>query len=48
MKLRNFWTVKRKEKLILKVIQWAQKHRKKVELLTKEDITCALKEKDYS
>lgn len=48
MKYRNFWTTKRKEKLMLKVIQWAQKNKKKVELLTKEDIACALKEKDLS
>jgi hypothetical protein len=44
MKYNNFWTLKRKEKLIMKVVQWAQKHRKKVELLTKEEISIALKE----
>lgn len=44
MGYRNFWTLKRKEKLLLKVIQWAQKHHKKVELLTKEEISIALKE----
>jgi hypothetical protein len=36
--------LKKKEKLILKVIQWAQKRGKKVELLTKEEISIALKE----
>lgn len=41
---RNFWTLKRKEKLLLKVIQWAQKNRKKVELLTQAEINMALKE----
>lgn len=44
MKYRNFWTVKKKEKIMLKVIQWAQKNRKRVELLTKEEISTALKE----
>lgn len=44
MKYKNFWTIKRKEKLILKVIHWAQKNNKKVELLTKEEIAFALKE----
>jgi hypothetical protein len=29
---------------MLKIIQWAQKHHKKVELLTKEEISIALKE----
>jgi hypothetical protein len=43
MKYRNFWTFKRKEKLLLKVIQWAQKNRKKVELLTQVEINMALK-----
>lgn len=43
MKYKNFWTIKRKEKLMLKVIEWAQKNQKKVELLTKEDIAFALK-----
>ena len=44
MRYRNFWTLKKKEKLLLKVVQWAQKNRKRVELLTKEQISMALKE----
>jgi len=44
MKCKNYWLDKKKEKLMIKVIQWAQKSKKKVELLTKEEITCALKE----
>lgn len=44
MRYRNFWTLKKKEKLLLKVVKWAQKNRKRVELLTKEQISMALKE----
>lgn len=44
MKYKNFWTMKRKEKLMFKVIQWAQKNNKKVEFLTKEEIAFAIKE----
>lgn len=41
----NIWMIKRKEKTMLRVVQWAQKNRKKVESLTKQDIILALKEK---
>jgi hypothetical protein len=44
MRYKNFWTIRKKEKLMLKVVQWAQKNHKKVELLTKEDIFLAIKE----
>jgi len=43
MILRNFWLVKRREKLILKVVEWAQRNNKKVEHLTKDDIKEAIK-----
>jgi hypothetical protein len=44
MKYRNFWTTKSKEKLLIKIIQWAQKNNIKVESLTKIEINCALRE----
>ena len=44
MGYKNFWSEKRKEKLMLKVIQWARRNHKKVELLTKEEMAYALKE----
>ncbi len=44
MKYRNFWTTKSKEKLLIKIIQWAQKNNIKVESLTKTEINCALRE----
>lgn len=43
MGYKNFWSAKRKEKLMLKVIQWAQNNHKQVELLTKEEIAYVLK-----
>ncbi|NIQ14487.1 MAG: hypothetical protein GTO02_08815 [Candidatus Dadabacteria bacterium] len=44
MKYINFWTLKKREKLMLKVINWAQKNKKRVESLTKEDVKIALRE----
>jgi len=44
MRYKNFWSTKRKEKIMLKIIQWARKNHKKVELLTKEEIAHALQE----
>jgi DNA repair photolyase len=42
--MKNFWLIKRKEKLMIRVVQWAQRNKMKVELLTKQDILNALKE----
>ena len=42
MKLRNFWLVKAKEKTLLKIVEWAQKHQRKVEELTFDEIKEAL------
>ena len=44
MRLINFWILKKKEKLIIKVVQWAQRNKKKVESLTKKEIAFAIKE----
>lgn len=44
MSMKNFWLLKRKEKLMLRVINWAQKNNKKVELLSQQDMATALKE----
>jgi hypothetical protein len=44
MRYKNFWTIKSKEKLLIKIIQWAQRNNVKVESLTKTEINCALKE----
>jgi hypothetical protein len=43
MRLRNFWLLKAKEKNLLKVVEWAQKNRKKVEELTVAEIKEALR-----
>lgn len=42
MKFRNFWLLKAKEKSILKVVEWAQRNRIKVEELTYKDIKRAM------
>jgi hypothetical protein len=42
--MKNFWLLKIKEKLMLRVINWAQKNNKKVELLSQQDMALALKE----
>ena len=42
MKLKNFWLQKIREKQLLKIVEWAQRHNKKVEKLTKEEIKEAL------
>jgi hypothetical protein len=44
MKINNFWTNKKNEKLMVKIVQLAQRNGKKVEHLTKEEMTIALKE----
>lgn len=43
MKLRNHWLDKLKEKTLLKIIEWAHRHNKRVERLTDEDIKEAIK-----
>lgn len=40
----NFWTNRSKEKLLIKIIEWAQRNKIKVESLTKTEISFALKE----
>lgn len=42
--MKNFWLLKKKEKLMLRVVIWAQKNNKKVEHLSLEDMMLALKE----
>jgi hypothetical protein len=44
MKLRNFWLMKSKEKLLLKIVEWAQKNNKRVQRLTNIEIKHILKE----
>ena len=39
----NFWLKKKREKQLLKIIQWAQKNKIKVESLNKINIYQALK-----
>lgn len=41
--IKNFWLIKSREKQFLKIIEWAQRHNKKMEELTKKDIIKALK-----
>jgi hypothetical protein len=43
MRIRNFWLQKRREKNLLKVVEWAQKNGRKVESLTKEEILEAMR-----
>ncbi len=43
MKVNNFWLLKKKEKQIVKIVEWAQKNNKKVELLTPKEIYLAFK-----
>lgn len=42
--MKNFWLMKKKEKLMLRVVIWAQKNNKRVEYLSLEDMILALKE----
>jgi len=42
MKYKNFWTLKRKEKVLLKIIEWAHKNGIKVEMLSKEQMLEAI------
>lgn len=42
--MKNFWLTKHWEKLMIRVINWAQRNNKKVELLSQDDINLALKE----
>jgi len=42
--MKNFWLMKKKEKLMLRVVIWAQKNNKRVECLSLEDMILALKE----
>ena len=43
MILNNIWLLKAKEKSLLKIVEWAQANKKKVENLTKSDIIEALR-----
>jgi hypothetical protein len=43
MKLLNFWLVKKNEKNILKVVEWAHRNKRKVEELTIAEIIEASK-----
>lgn len=42
----NFWLIKEKEYLYLKVVKWAQRNRVKIESLTQQQIADVLKIKD--
>lgn len=43
MRLSNFWLIKSKEKVLLKIVEWAQKQGKEVKYLTQEEVREALK-----
>jgi hypothetical protein len=43
MRLKNFWLQKRREKNLLKVVEWAQKNGRFVESLTKQEIIDAMR-----
>jgi hypothetical protein len=43
MKLRNYWLDKVREKVLLKVIEWAHRHNRPVQKLTQEEINEAIK-----
>jgi hypothetical protein len=44
MKFKNYWLLQKEEKFILKIVQWSQRNKIKVESLTKKEMLCALKE----
>ena len=43
MRLSNFWLIKSKEKVLLKIVEWAQKNGREVKSLTQEEVREALK-----
>jgi hypothetical protein len=43
IKLNNFWLLKSKEKTIIKIVEWAQKNRIKIEALTNKAISTAIR-----
>jgi hypothetical protein len=43
MRVKNFWLLKRREKNLLKVVEWAQKNGRKVESLTRDEIIEAMR-----
>lgn len=42
MRYLNFWLIKHKEKIILKIVEWCQKNNKKIKEIKYEDIVEAL------
>ncbi len=42
MKLRNPWLQKVREKTLLKIVEWAQKNKKKIEELTPDEVREAI------
>lgn len=42
MKFINFWLIKAKEKNLIKIVEWAQKHDRKVQSLTIDEVKQAL------
>ena len=43
MRLSNFWLIKAREKVLLKIVEWAQKNGKVVQNLTQDEVREALK-----
>jgi hypothetical protein len=43
MKVKNFWLQKRRERNLLKIVEWAQKAGRKVESLTREEAIEAMR-----
>jgi len=43
IKINNFWLLKKKEKTIVKVVEWAQRNGVKIESLTSKTILTAIR-----
>jgi len=42
MRILNYWMIKSKEKVLLKILDWCQKNKKKIQHLNYDDIIEAL------
>jgi hypothetical protein len=43
MRLNNIWLLKAKEKMLLKIVDWAQKNQRRVETLSHKEIIEAIR-----
>jgi hypothetical protein len=43
MRLSNFWLIKANEKVLLKIVEWAQRNQRSVQSLTQAEVREALK-----